>query len=437
MFKLRIVWEYIRTLVLKNRFNSREALLKWQEKKIKRHLQWVLPRSAYYRKRFETLGIGRWRELPVSEKRDMMAEFSDFNTAQITRDEALSTALEAEQSRDFSPELRGVTVGLSSGTSGHRGLFLVSARDRAIHAGSMLASVLPGPIWNRNRVAFFLRANSNLYSSSASSRLQFQFFDLMIPVKDHAKRLSDLNPTIVFAPPSVLIELAKLQQAGAVMIHPKRIYSVAEVLDPLDQANLERVFKQTIHQVYQCTEGFLGITCQEGTLHLNETSVAFQMEWIDEASGKFHPILTDFRRRTQPMIRYLMNDILTLRRDPCPCGSPELAIEMIEGRADDVLEFPALSSESMVSVLPDFVRRCFLYVDSGVEEYRVYQPRPGHLEIYLQCKSAGRSVTEQEIQAEIVKLAHKFQFKIPTIEFQSEFVLPKMTKLRRVEKARP
>ena len=44
----------------------------------------------------------------------------------IFKKEAEDFAIMAEKTRIFSPKLKGITVGLSSGTSGKRGIFLVS-----------------------------------------------------------------------------------------------------------------------------------------------------------------------------------------------------------------------------------------------------------------------------------------------------------------------
>ncbi len=436
MFKIKILFHYLYALWLGRRFKNRDDLLRWQEKQVRRHLKWVLPHSPYYRERFTRMDGQDWRELPVTEKTEMMERFSEFNTIGVTLHQALEVALHAESTRDFSPMIGDCTVGLSSGTSGHRGLFLANPQERAKHAGNILARTLPGPIWQKNRVAFFLRANSNLFKASASSRLRFEFFDLIRPMNEHIDRLNQLEPTMVFAQPSVLLELARLQESGKIRIQPKRIYSVAEVLDPMDQKRLERIFGQTIHQVYQCTEGLLGVTCRDGVLHLNETCVAFQMEWIDQKAGKFYPILTDFRRTSQPMIRYRLNDILTLKKDPCACGSVTLALEMIEGRSDDVLDFTSLSGSTSVQILPDFIRRCFLMVDSEIEEYRVFQPKPGRLEIHLKGASTSEPRIHDRIRAEIAQLAKQLGFQEPELWFGNDFPRAGMAKLRRVEKAR-
>ena len=119
---------------------------------------------------------------------------------------------------------------------------------------------------------------------------------------------------------------------------PTKVISVAEVLEPQDKLYLEQLFQQTIHQVYQCTEGFLAATCEKGVLHFNEDFILIEKKYIDKEKRRFHPIITDLLRTTQPVIRYELDDII-IEKKQCACGSPFMAIEQIEGRSDDILKF--------------------------------------------------------------------------------------------------
>ncbi|MFR2693157.1 MAG: hypothetical protein ACLTBV_21985 [Enterocloster bolteae] len=61
----------------------------------------------------------------------MMEHFDELNTVGIGREEALEFAVLAERQRNFSPK-QGLTVGLSSGTSGKQGIFLVSDDEKPL-----------------------------------------------------------------------------------------------------------------------------------------------------------------------------------------------------------------------------------------------------------------------------------------------------------------
>ena len=139
-------------------------------------------------------------------------------------------------------------------------------------AGSIIGKVLPSSILHKHTIAFFLRANSNLYEATKISESHF-IFDLLDSFQHHITRLNEVKPSILIAPPSMLRKIAYWQQEGLITICPKKIISVAEVLEDIDRDFISATFKQTVHQVYQCTEGFLATTCEQGTLHMNEDLV--------------------------------------------------------------------------------------------------------------------------------------------------------------------
>ena len=72
----------------------------------------------------------------------MLDAFDRMNTRRLRRDELMALALEAENTRDFTPLHGEFSVGLY-GTSGRRGLFVVSRAERERYAGVVLAKGLP------------------------------------------------------------------------------------------------------------------------------------------------------------------------------------------------------------------------------------------------------------------------------------------------------
>ena len=64
-------------------------------------------------------------------------------------------------------------------------------------------------------------------------------------------------------------------------------------------------------------------------------------------------LLTIFNRRTQPLIRYEISDMVRPIDGACECGRPFRLIESIEGRIEDVLQFPAHNDGTSVSIHPN------------------------------------------------------------------------------------
>lgn len=423
--RLAVVWYFIRARYLQH-FRTRKALRSYQKQRVLRQLAYFKEHSPYF-KALSVHSFEDFRKLPLMNKEFMMEHFNALNSVGIDRDEALSLAIDGEKQREFSEKLGGISVGLSSGTSGARGLFLVSDRERALWAGTVLAKFLPRGKLFGHRIAFFLRADNNLYETIDSKLIRFRYFDLLRDMGENLSELSDYRPTLLVAPPSVLLGIARALERGEPNIRPEKVISVAEVLRAEDAAYLKAQFGlPVIHQAYQCTEGFLGYVCECGNFHLNEELVLIEREYLDET--RFVPIVTDFTRQSQPIVRYRLNDILVEKRGHCPCGNPASLIQSIEGREDDVFYFAGIRQKE-VAVFPDFISRCVIYAE-GVQNYKVVQDGKAHVTVFLERES---SATSAQIRREFARLAEKMKFHCPEIAF-APYVPDFQRKMKRVER---
>lgn len=432
-----MLWQYFQTKY-RQPFRTREELVHWQNKKVETFLAKILPLSPFYREYYKDLLIRDWRNFPIIDKHIMMEHFDELNTAGIRKEQAIDLALQAEQSRNFKPKIRNITVGLSSGNSGgERKIFLSNNQECYRWAGTILAKLLPSNLFQMQRIALFLRVNSNLYMSLEQAKIQLRFFDLIDPVESHLKPLTDYRPTILVAPASLLRFLAEEKKYGKLPIQPIKIISVAEVLDPLDRKVIEDVFEQTIHQIYQSTEGFLATTCERGTLHINEDILVMQKDYIDKEAGKFSPIITDFYRTTQPIIRCRLNDLLIEKKDPCPCGSPFMTIQSIEGSCDDIFVFPATNQRKYIQISPDIIRKTIISAHPAIQEYLVIQHSTNQLEISLRTPDGMADQTSRAVVQSIRKLCQKFQCRVPDVLFTPYNRKPTIKKLKRIQRIFP
>ncbi len=367
----------------------------------------------------------------VMTKSSYLEHFSSLNRHGITLEQATAVALRAECERNFKPELPGgVTVGLSSGTSGARLVFLVGRADRCRWAGQMLArmlntssllqicNVFAKPL----RIAFFLRANSNLYGTLSSFRVELEYFDLTQPINELVGRLNNYRPHVLVAPATVLAELAR-----SARVRPKQVISVAEVLDEKDSAAIEEAFGVAVGQIYQAAEGFLGCTCSKGRIHLNEESLDIEPQWLDDEHERFHPLITDFSRETQWFVRHRLDDILRLDPTPCPCGRKTMTLKQIEGRAEEVLWLQDASG-ALSPVFPDVLRQV-LYTHP-VERYRIEQ----HGQRWQVQLLNGNS---NAVQSSLESLIDSLRLERPTFDFQPWSAQPlseKETRIRCITK---
>ena len=380
------------------RFADRAALQAHQMRQLQKFTRTLCRRSAYFAP-YRRLPLDQW---PSMDKASMLANFNAMNTAGLTQENVMAEAQAAERSRDFTPTVGGITVGLSSGTSAQRGAFAVSDREKARWAGILLAKVLPDGLLAGERAALFLRANSNLYTAVRNRWLSLRFFDLFQPFETHLAALQAYRPTIIVAPAQVLRELAIAVLAGDLAVRPKRVISVAEVLEPQDRALIERAFGP-LHQVYQATEGFLASTCEHGVLHLNEEFVHIEPEWLDDEQRRFVPVITDFSRLTQPIVRYRLGDVLTARATPCACGRATRAIDHIEGRCDDMLRLPGTDGKA-IPVFADVLSRALAQSLPADADYRLLQTGESSLALHAQLAPPALQVVHAHLNAALAQL---------------------------------
>lgn len=416
-----ILITYITTKYLRD-FKTQGQLSKYHTKRLKQLVKFLNKSSPFY-KQFKSFD-----NYPVMNKALMMDNFNDINTRGIDKDKAMQIALNSESTRDFKSSIDDVVIGLSSGTSGNRGMFLASDDEKTRWTGIILAKMLPESILKKQRIALFLRANSGLYESLNSKKIKFEFFDLIKPIDELKLELQLYNPTILVAPPSLLRMLAHKINIGEIKLSPIKIISAAEVLDPIDEEFISKAFNQKVHQIYQCTEGFLGHTCDHGTIHLNEDFLYIEKRFLDDKKLKFFPIITDLERKTQPIIRYELNDILTLKEDACPCGSHNMAIEQIEGREDDIFYFRD-DKNLFVPIFPDFIRRRVITSSDCIKEYKVVQESPDKLTAFI---DSDEDITGL-IHDSFVEFCESKGFKVPEIYFETYEFTQSLNKMKRIE----
>lgn len=298
-------------------------------------------------------------DLPVLDKATLMADFARYNRVGITADQVRAAL-------DGDCQVAGYTVGASTGTSGNRGYFVISEAERYRWLGSLLAKAMADLLWQRQRVAILLPQNTRLYGSARSvPHLQLRFFALAEGADNWRAALEAFDPTVIVAPPKVLRHLVE----SGTRLAPRRVFSAAETLDPVDRPIIEAGFGLSLDQIYMATEGLLAVTCRAGKLHLAEDSIFFEFEPVGD--GLVSPLITSFRRQAQILPRYRMNDLLRLSDRPCTCGSPLHVVDEVVGRMDDCFRLPGKAGPVLVT--PDILRNAVLRADAKITDFRLRQ----------------------------------------------------------------
>jgi putative adenylate-forming enzyme len=385
---LRFLRAYWRTRRLQRQLKTRADIEAWQARQIARWRQTALSQVGCYRQDRDT----PFETLPLIDKAMLMARFADFNRPGIDASQGWAAFT-------GSGKIGPLTVGASTGTSGNRGLFIISGAERWEWLGVIVAKTMPK--LRRARVALVLPLNTGLYDAAAGSGfIRLKFFDLKLGIEAWREDLASFAPDTLIAPPKVLRRLAE----SGLPLSPKTIFSVAEVLDPLDREIIEERFGLRLREIYMATEGLIGVACEHGTLHLCEDVMKIEFEDAAPGSGLVAPIITDFTRTTQVMARYRMNDLLRLSDQACPCGSPLQAVAQVEGRLDDVLLLPEFNGHGEVFITPDILRNAIVDADRRIDDFRLVQTGADTLELALltalpdDATEAARQAVEAAVQ---------------------------------------
>ena len=301
--------------------------------------KYAASRSKFFGRLYEGKVLEDFFSLPRVNKKVMMENLTDYNTVGLTREEVMAFCLEVERTRDFTKRLLGVNVGMSSGTSGNKGVEIVT-RAEEMYMKAALFARFDFPKGEKLNLAFILRVSAPAFNLDVFGH-KLTYISQLDTIENISGKLEALKPNVISAPPSMLRMIARESEAGRLRISPKKLVSYAEILYPDVKEYLVKVFGCPVHEIYKCTEGPIAISCSHGSLHINEDMVL--VETLNLDGTRTEPgkpcqklVVTDLHKRSQPIIRYELNDIVTISPQKCSCGSNFRVIESIQGRADDI-----------------------------------------------------------------------------------------------------
>jgi phenylacetate-CoA ligase len=333
----RVVWRR-RALERSCRW-SRAELLAHQTAAVTQLRRFAAEQSPFYRRFHAGCGERPLHELPVLTKSVLMENFDEVVTDRSVRLCEAESFLESGSDGMF----RGRYVVLAtSGSTGLRGVFLFDPSEwitalARITRPMLWAGVASNP-FKRRRMAMLASTTASHYSCQvgrwlASPYLPTLRMDAGDPVESMVARLNEWQPDVLAVYPSVLRQLAVEQLAGRLRIRPDKIATSAEVLTAEDRRRTREAWGLPVFDTYGGTEyAPIAAECPYGRKHLLEDGAVIELE-------RDRVLLTVLDRRTQPLIRYEISDVVRSVEGDCECGRPFRLIESVEGRVEDVLAF--------------------------------------------------------------------------------------------------
>lgn len=421
MKPLLFVYYYVLALIRSGLYSLSPEL--YQKYYLKRKTKFSIKNYPFYNR------ARSFNDFPILKKQEYLQNFADLNLYQASYKECLDIGLAKESSRNFIDTQTRFSVGLSSGTSGLRGIFLTTKKEQIQWIATLLVKIKWLKLFQNHRIALFLRSNSNLYEQTQlSSRFQFQYFDLAQNIDDMIASLVKYQPTVLIAPPYILNELHEKNVFAKIKTNLKEVISVADVLDKKTKLKLEKSLAKPLHQIYQATEGFLAVTCKHHQLHLNEDILFFEKNYIDQDKGVWSPVVTDYFRTTQAINRVSIEDILVESPAKCSCGAKQAVIANIDGRADEILRFNDTQGREVL-LYPDYLRHIVQNVLEKAQDYCLVR-KPSA--IYVKTEFALTDSQIGQISQSMVKLFTDKNINPPEVIFESDLKRQLTEKRKRV-----
>ncbi|QIN81084.1 phenylacetate--CoA ligase family protein (plasmid) [Rubrobacter marinus] len=367
--------------------------------------------------------------LPVTSKGDLMARFDGW----VSDPEAT-----IEKARAFAddPGLVGerflgkYLLATTSGTTGTRGIFLVDDRAVAVRNALLLSRGVGAWLGARDlakilagggRTATVIATGGHFAGLAGASGTvrgggrwrgdAVRVFPVHAPLPELVSGLNRFRPAVLAGYASAIALLAGEQEAGRLRIDPALVLLAAEGLAEGGQERIAGAFGAKVGNVYAATECLhIGHGCAHGWLHVNADWAV--LEPVDAHRDPVSPgeyshtvLLTNLANRVQPVLRYDLGDGVLMRPAPCPCGDPLPAIR-VEGRAADVLTFPAGPAEGVGSVaVPPLAFGSLVDRTPGVELFQIVQTAPTRLSVrLLPAPGADPERVWRAVRAEVARL---------------------------------
>jgi phenylacetate-CoA ligase len=274
---------------------------------------------------------------------------------------------------------------VTSGSSGRPGRFIYDEDGWATYVAQFLrVTAMAGrPLWEHPGVRIGVVSAAGPMHASAQIAMMCVALGLgrlqPLPVTLGLERivagLNEQQPEWLHAYASYAALLAAEQRAGRLRIAPRIVTTSSELLTAEMAARVREAFGVRPFDFYATTEGLWAAECEaHAGLHVFEDlcvleNVGEDGHAVPDGEPGARLLVTNLFNRAQPLIRYELEDVVTLDPDPCPCGRTLRRIRSVHGRGTELLSLDG------VTVHP--LQFAALAADPGVSEFQVVQHGAG------------------------------------------------------------
>jgi putative adenylate-forming enzyme len=342
---------------------TRTALETYQATALRELREYAYARSPFYQRFHKGLFSRPLQDLPVLTKATMMAHFDDLVTDRDIHLDAVRAHVAKQQDGDRL--LNRYWVNATSGSSGHPGFFLFDRTEWV----AVLASFARAHEWAGTRIGLTHRMKMASVASISPWHMSAQVGATLKswwmpalrlaasePLPDLVRQLNAYQPDMLVSYASMARLLAEEQVAGRLRIHPHVVYTSSEVLTDETRRRIKTAWGQEPFNQYASTEtgGMAAEHRLDRRLRLFEDLVLGEI--VDDQYRPVPPgeygarlLVTTLFSRTQPLIRYELNDSLKVAATASSeVDLPFAVVEGIQGRVEDAVFLPGVSGSEVV-----------------------------------------------------------------------------------------
>jgi len=172
------------------------------------------------------------------------------------------------------------------------------------------------------------------------------YVPVLYPPHEQLAFFQSLNPDIIYAYPSCLVEIGKLIKENDMEIStPRFIVSHSELLTDPMREYISSIFGCPVYNEYSSFEAHnIASECFRGGMHIHIDNNVVEILKDGTVAGPGEVgeiVITNLSNRVMPFIRYRTGDYGALSEESCPCGRTLPLLKMIEGRKDEYLVLPS------------------------------------------------------------------------------------------------
>lgn len=413
---------------------TRPELEAYQAEQLRQLREYAYARSPFYRRFHHGLEHRPLHELPVLTKALLMEHFDEL----VTERELRLADVRAYAAQGIAGQrYRGrYWVSATSGSSGHPGLFVFDDAEWV----SILASFARGQEWSGMRVRLTQRQRMATVASTSPWHLSSQVaaaaaswwrpslrLPASQPLAHTVEQLNGWRPDLLIAYASMAGILAEEQLAGRLRIQPQAVYTSSEVLTPQVRRQVCAAWGDEPFDQYGATETADIASEHRRCRHMHLFEDLVLAEVVDEhnrpvPAGQYGAklLITTLFSRTEPLIRYELNDSVRISAGAPSCGLPFLVLESIQGRSEQVLELPGAGG-ARVMVQPLVFHRVMDIVPAS--GWQVIHEVDDRLTVLL--AGAREGLSDAALRERLAASLAQEQVRVPAIAIEHVAAIPK------------